>query len=60
MREKAVFHADPDPGSLKCPYGSGFNSRPLIFYLDPDLKRVKIKGDNLKTTNFQQIFSKLQ
>ena len=30
------FHADPDPRSQKCPYGSGTGSRPLIFYSDPD------------------------
>ena len=34
------FHADPDPGSQKFPYGSG--SRTLIFYSDPDPKGVKI------------------
>ena len=43
--------SDPDPGSQKCPYGSG--SRPLIFYPDPDPKGVKIKEDNL----FKQIFN---
>ena len=47
------FHADPDPGSLKCPYGSGSGSRPLIFYSDPDPKGVKIKEDNL----YKQIFN---
>ena len=45
------FNADPDPGSQKCPYGS--ESRPLIFYSDPDPKRVKIKEDSL----CQQIFN---
>ena len=51
FRIRISFHADPDPGSLKCPYGSG--SRPLIFYSDPDLdpKGVKIKEDNLLYTN---------
>ena len=29
FRIRISFHADPDPGSQKCPYGSG--SRPLIF-----------------------------
>ena len=57
MTLKSVFririsvHADPDPGSQKCPYGS--ESRPLIFYSDPDPKRVKIKEDSL----CQQIFN---
>ena len=55
FRIRISFHADPDsdpdPGSLKCPYGSG--SGPLIFYSDPDPKVVKIKEDNL----YQQIFN---
>ena len=51
FRIRKSFHADPDPGSQKCPYGSG--SRPLIFYSDPDPKGVKIKEDNL----YQQIFN---
>ena len=41
FRIRIIFHADPDPGSQKCPYGSG--SRPLIFYSDPDPRGVKIK-----------------
>ena len=41
FRIRISFHADPDPGSQKCPYGSG--SRPLIFYSDPDPRGVKIK-----------------
>ena len=45
------FHADP--GSLKCPYGSGFGSRPLILYPDPDPKGVKMKEENL----YKQIFN---
>ena len=53
FRIRISFHADPDPGSLKCPYGSG--SRPLIFYSDPDPKGVKIKEDNL----YKQIFNKI-
>ena len=49
------FHADPDPGSQKCPYGSGSESRsrPLILYSDPDPTGLKIKEDNLN----QQIFN---
>ena len=43
------FHADPDPGSLKFPYGSGSSN----FYSDPDPKGVKIKEDNL----YKQIFN---
>ena len=55
FRIRISFHADPDPGSQKCSYGSG--SRPLIFYSDPytDPKEVKIKEDNL----YQQIFNKI-
>ena len=51
FRIRISFHADPDPGSQKCPYGSG--SRPLIFYSDLDPKGVKIKEDNL----YKQIFN---
>ena len=42
------FHVDP--GSQKCPYGSGFGSRPLLFNFysdpDPDPRGVKIKKYN--------------
>ena len=59
FRIRISFHADPDPdpGFLKCPYGSRSGSRPLIFYLDPepDLKGVKIKEENLN--RYQQIFN---
>ena len=49
FRIRISFHADPDPGSLKCPYGFGAGSRLLIFYSYPDLdpEGVKIKEDNL-------------
>ena len=40
------FHADPDPGPLKFPYGSRSGSRPLIFDSVQDPKGVKIKEDN--------------
>ena len=30
FRIRISLHADPDPGSLKCPYGSGSRSRTLI------------------------------
>ena len=33
FRIRISFHADPDPGSLKCPYGFGAGSRLLIFFL---------------------------
>ena len=56
FRIRISFHADPDPGSLKCPYGSGSGSRPLIFYSDPDPKGVKIKEDNLNKQIFNKIF----
>ena len=36
FRIRKSFHADPDPGSQKCPYGSG--SRPLFFI------RIRIQG----------------
>ena len=48
------FHANPDPGSQKCPYGSG--SRPLIFYSDPDPKGVKIKENKERKQIFNLIF----
>ena len=50
FRIRISFYADHDPGSQKCPYGSG--SRPLIFYSDPDPDPRGVK------TNFQQNFSK--
>ena len=52
LRIRVSIH--PDPGSLKCPYGSG--SRPLIFSSDPDPKGVKVKEDNLYKQIFNQIF----
>ena len=50
------FYADPDPGSLKCPYGSG--SRPFIFYSDPDPKKGKNSRRQLIQTKFPLNFSK--
>ena len=52
FRIRISFHADPDPGSQKCPYGSGSGSTSLIFYSDPDPKGVKMK-------EYQQIFNKI-
>ena len=54
FRIRLIFHADPDPGSLKCQYGSGF--RPLIFYSDPDPKGLKIKEDNLTNKILTKFF----
>ena len=51
FRIRLSFHADP--GSQKCPFGSG--SRPLIFYSNPDPRGVKIKKGNL----YHQIFNKI-
>ena len=55
FRIRKSFHADPDPGSQKFPYG--FRNQTLIFYSDsdpdPDPKGLKNKEDNL----YQQIFN---
>ena len=52
FRIRISFYSDPNPGSQKCPHGSGS----IIFYADPDPGGVNIKKEKLNQQIFNWIF----
>ena len=43
FRIRKIFYADPDPGSRKCPYGSGSGGRGLKTFLTKSTRKIEKK-----------------